>query len=174
MNRISENELGDRMMTGLPYGQGGGIGMASLSAISSPDINQLPNKFLYPNNMNNKLDIRTPAPDEYEDTPPNNDVNFDSDVRSIKSVVNPDEIITGMQYVLKRMPFKNRDLAKQIVVQCLKKNTKYFSSLNMIGIDDNNTFIDDMINESFYTKEEKQISTIFKKLKEDKLNKRKY
>jgi hypothetical protein len=53
MAKINENELGDRMMTGLPYSQGGGLGTPSIDTISSPDISQSPEKFKYPQTVLN-------------------------------------------------------------------------------------------------------------------------
>jgi hypothetical protein len=137
MQKIKENELGDRMSLGLPYAQGGGIGSSNLDTISSPDISQSPEKFKYPQTAASPSDISTPPPDDFDNSPPQSRQDFESDVNAIKNVVTPDEIIAGMQYELKKMTFKRKDTAKQIVVSNLKKDPKFYSRLNMMQIDEN-------------------------------------
>lgn len=137
MPKLKENEMGDRMMTGLPYSQGGGLGSTGLDTISSPDISQNPEKFKYPQTAASASDITTPTPDEYDKTSPEGRQNFESDVDAIKNVVTPDEILAGMQYELKKMVFKRKDIAKQLVVSNLKKDPKFYSRLKMMQVDEN-------------------------------------
>ena len=137
MPKIQENEMGDRMMTGLPYSQGGGLGSTGVDTISSPDISQSPEKFKYPQTAASASDITTPPPDDFDNSPPQSRQDFESDVNAIKNVVTPDEIIAGMQYELHKMTFKRKDTAKQIVVSNLKKDPKFYSRLNMMQIDEN-------------------------------------
>ena len=126
MLKIQENEMGDRMMTGLPYSQGGGLGSSGLDTISSPDISQNPEKFKYPQTAASASDISTPPPDDYDNSPIQGRQDFERDVDAIKNVVTPDEILAGMQYELKKMVFKRKDTAKQIVVSNLKKDPKFY------------------------------------------------
>lgn len=137
MPKIKENEMGDRMMTGLPYSQGGGLGTTGVDTISSPDISQSPEKFKYPQTAASASDITTPTPDQYDNTSPQGREDFESDVDAIKNVVTPDEVLTGMQYELKKMVFKRKDVAKQLVVSNLKKDPKFYSKLHMMQVDEN-------------------------------------
>lgn len=174
MTRLNENEMGDRMMTGLPYSQGGGLGTTGVDTISSPDISQSPEKFKYPQTAASPSDITTTPPDDYENKAMQSRQDFESDVNAIKNVVTPDEVLAGMQYCLKKMVFKRKDVAKQIVVSCLKKDPKYFSRLKMLNIDDSE--INEMLleNEMYYTHQEKEIATIIRKMYTDKIKKRQY
>jgi len=134
---INENELGDRMMTGQSFTQGGGIGSTGYDTYSSPDVSQNPNSFKYtPSIAGSASDITLKTPDDY-----NGKSTYDK-----KDKVTPDEIMAGLQYILKRMVFKRKDVAKEIVVRCLKKDPKYFSKLHMLNIDGDN---DDIVSPSF-------------------------
>jgi hypothetical protein len=137
MAKINENELGDRMMTGLPYSQGGGLGTPSIDTISSPDISQSPEKFKYPQTAASASDITVPPPEDYDNSPTQSKQDFDRDVDSIKTKVTPDEIIAGIKYELKKMVFKRMDVAKQLVAHNLKKNPKFYSSLESMMVDEN-------------------------------------
>jgi hypothetical protein len=135
-NQIKENEMGDRMMTGAPYNQGGGLGTSGIDTISSPDISQTPDKFKYPQVAGNQNDISVPVPDDYN---PASSVQpaSDADINAIKNVVTPDEVISGIQYELKKMTFKRKDVAKQIVISNLKKDPRFYSRLHMMQVDEN-------------------------------------
>ena len=174
MPKLKENEMGDRMMTGLPYSQGGGLGTTGVDTISSPDISQSPETFKYPQTAASPSDITTPPPDDYDNKAMQSRQDFESDVDAIKNAVTPDEVLAGMQYCLKKMVFKSKDTAKQIVVACLKKDPKYFSKLKMLNIDDRE--INEMLleNEEYYTSQEKETIKIFRKMKVVKDSKRNY
>lgn len=137
MPKLQENEMGDRMMTGLPYSQGGGLGSTGLDTISSPDISQSPEKFKYPQTAASPNDITTTPPDDYDNKSMQSRQDFESDVNAIKNVVTPDEVLAGMQYELKKMVFKRKDTAKQLVVSNLKKDPKFYSKLHMMQVDEN-------------------------------------
>ena len=137
MPKLQENEMGDRMMTGLPYSQGGGLGSTGLDTISSPDISQSPEKFKYPQTAASASDITTTPPDDYDNKAMQSPQDFESDVNAIKNVVTPDEVLAGMQYELKKMVFKRKDTAKQLVVANLKKDPKFYSRLHMMQVDEN-------------------------------------
>lgn len=132
--------MGDRMALGLSYSQGGGIGKAGLDTHNSPDVSQNQSSFKYPQTATSASDISIPTPDEYDESPAQNNTSpedFESDIKAIKNVVTPDEIIAGMQYELKKMSFKRKDVAKQAVVYNLKKDPKFYSKLHMMQVDEN-------------------------------------
>ena len=104
MSKINENEMGDRMMTGQPYAQGGGLGMGGLGTYSSPDASQNPDQFKnYPQRATSASDISVPTPDDYMGFPTQSVDDYQKDVNSIKYKVTPDEVITGIQYELKKI-----------------------------------------------------------------------
>jgi len=139
---IKENELGDRMMTGQSFTQGGGLGSSGYGTYSSPDASQNPNSFKYsPSIAGSASDITLKTPDDYDGKSTYDPEQYEKDVDVIKDKVTPDEIMAGLQYILKRMVFKRKDVAKEIVVRCLKKDQKYFSKLHMLNIDDNDAEI---------------------------------
>ena len=144
---INENELGDRMMTGQSFIQGGGIGSTGYDTYSSPDVSQNPNSFKYtPSIAGSASDITLKTPDDYNGKSTYDPKQYEQDVDVIKDKVTPDEIMAGLQYILKRMVFKRKDVAKEIVVRCLEKDPKYFSKLHMLNIDGDN---DDIVSPSF-------------------------
>jgi len=56
-------------------------------------------------------------------------------IEQIKDKVTPDEVLMGIEYEMKKLVLKDKSVAKQIVVQNLKKNPKYYSKLPMMSID---------------------------------------
>jgi hypothetical protein len=168
-------DTGDRLILGLPYGAGGAIGSTSLDTYSDPGIGN----FEYPKTAASTGNISVPPPEDYDNSPkPQSKEDFDSDINSIKDVVTPDEILMGMQYVLKRMVFKRKDTAKQVVVKCLKKDPKYFSKLKMLNVDDDDSpEIEDMMNElhiPFHKKQKSEIFNILHNLESKKLKRYQY
>jgi len=143
---INENDMGDRMSTGISFGTSG-IVNPGVSTFSSPDASQHPINF-YPVAAN-KVDInavtRTSGPD-------------DEDIKSIKSKVTPDEVITGLDYELKKMTFKNKSIAKEIVISNLKKDPTYYSKLHMLGMED------DLMTENTEKEKKEAFESIFKEL----------
>ena len=121
---INENDMGDRMNTGISYGTSG-IVNPGVSTFSSPEASQHPINF-YPvgaNTVDQYSITRTTGPD-------------DVDINAIKGKVTPDEVLTGLDYELKKMTYKNKAHAKELVVANLKKNPKFYSSLQMMGMSD--------------------------------------
>lgn len=139
-NTIKENDLGDRMYTGQSYVQGGLGGASNLDTFSSPNVSQNLSKFKYsPSIAGSVSDISTPPPDDYDNKPDSGGYSqdqYEKDVDNIKYKVTPDEVLTGMQYELKKMVYKRKDLAKELVVKNLKDDPKYYSKLHMVNIDD--------------------------------------
>lgn len=122
---VNETDLGDRMATGISYGTSG-IVNPGVSTYTSPDVSQHPINF-YPagqNKIDSYTSTRVTGPDQ-------------KDIDFIKDKVTPDEILCGLNYELKRMFYKNKSYAKQIVIDNLKKDPTYYSKLNMLNIDDN-------------------------------------
>ena len=132
---ITENDLGDRMYTGQSYIQGGGG--SSVNTFSSPDVSQNPTKFGFvPNIAGSQSNITAVPPEDYDNKPMADPAKFEKEVEDIKTKVTPDEVIAGIQYELKKMVYKRKDLAKILVVSNLKKDPKYYSKLHMLNIDD--------------------------------------
>lgn len=67
---------------------------------------------------------------------------YKKDVEDVKRKVTPDDVIQGLQYELKKQIYKNKMVAKETVVQNLKKNPRYYRDLGMLGM------TPDMMNES--------------------------
>ena len=135
---IKENELGDRMMTGQSFTQGGGIGSSGYGTYSSPDASQNPNSFKYtPSIAGSASDITLKTPDDYDGKSTYDPEQYEKDVDVIKDKVTPDEIMAGLQYELKKQVFKRKDVCKELVVRNLKNDPKYYSKLHMLNIDDN-------------------------------------
>ena len=138
MSEINEiGDLGDRMMQGLPYGQGGANAGASSQNVydtfKSPDIVQDPSKF---GTFVNKSNL-TAKETEKHITPysQENAWQYVKDVENIENRVTPDEVLTGIDYEMKKLVLKDKSIAKQIVVQNLKKDNKYYSKLHMLDIE---------------------------------------
>lgn len=53
-----------------------------------------------------------------------------------KTPPTPDEIISGLQYELSQQTKKNPEEAKQQVIANLRKNTKFYSELNHLNVND--------------------------------------
>jgi hypothetical protein len=132
---IKENDLGDRMYTGQSYIQGGGG--SGVDTFSSPDVSQTPKSFSYvPNIAGSQSNITAVPPVDYDNKPMADPRQFEKDVEEVKTKVTPDEVIAGIQYELKKMVYKRKDLAKILVVANLKRDPKYYSKLHMLNIDD--------------------------------------
>lgn len=174
MSKLQElGDTGDRMMQGLPYGQGGAItGAGSLDTFSSPDVSQDPNKF---GTLTDKSKITANTNDSmtkiapfgpYTGQPPED---FIKDVNKIKYSVTPDEVLTGIDYEMKKMVLKDKQVAKQNVVNNLKTDPQYYSKLHMLDISDQDLkeqFTD------YRTPQEKAISEIIHDMYKHKLNRR--
>lgn len=127
MKKLNElGDMGDRMMTGQSYSQGGAVGSSaggSLDTYKSPKNSQNPDKF------NTKRNKHTTSYDQ--------DTAWDyvKSIEQIKDKVTPDEVITGITYEMKKQVVKDKQKAKQLVVKNLNKDPKYYSKLHMLGID---------------------------------------
>lgn len=124
---------------GAPGGTTGTIDFnPSLGTHSSPSVSQNPGAF---------ADINTNAKHYYDpnntgqpDTRMNSDDVLDADVEKLfsdkKETPTPDEIVCGLDYELSQMTQKDRGEAKRRVISNLKKDTKFYSNLNMLNIND--------------------------------------
>jgi len=129
-------DLGDRMMQGLPFGQGGAVsGASNLDTFSSPDVTQDPIKF---DTLSDKSNLTAPetqaAITPFGPFTDQNPWDYVRDVEQIKYKVTPDEVITGMDYEMKKLVLKDRQVARTNVVKNLKKDPKYYSKLHMLGV----------------------------------------
>lgn len=139
MPKLTElGDTGDRIMQGLPYGQGGAVsGASGLGTFSSPDVSQDPNKFGTLTDKSkitatNKQSMQAIAPfGPYTGQDP---WNYIRDVEQIKTKVTPDEVIMGIDYEMKKLVLKDRQVARTNVVKNLKKDPKYYSKLHMLGV----------------------------------------
>jgi len=139
MSKINEvGDTGDRMMQGLPYGQGGAItGASDFDTFSSPDVTQDPSKF---GTLDDKSKLTVSSKDSISKVAPFAPYNgqdpwdYVKDVEQIKYKVTPDEVITGIDYEMKKLVLKDRQVAKANVVKNLKKDPKYYSKLHMLGV----------------------------------------
>lgn len=179
--KINElGDLGDRMMQGLPYGQGGAVtGASSYGTYNSPDVSQNPDKFgslvdksKITSNSNNSLDVVSPNADE---TTPET---YEDDVDSIKFKVTPDEVLCGIDYEMRKMVLKDKQVAKQNVVNNLKKDPQFYSKLHSLDItdeepkepsDDSNKSKNDELDE-FYTSQEREIRLIMREMYKKRYN----
>ena len=129
-------DLGDRMMQGLPFGQGGAVsGASNLDTFSSPDVTQDPSKF---GTLSDKSNLTAPetqaAVTPFGPFTNQNPWDYVRGVEQIKYKVTPDEVITGMDYEMKKLVLKDRQVARTNVVKNLKKDPKYYSKLHMLGV----------------------------------------
>ena len=92
-----------------------------------------------------------------------------NDVEKIKYKVTPDEIIMGIDYEMKKLVLKDKQVAKQNVVNNLKKDHQYYSKLHMLGIEDEPEKKEP---EDFSTPQEKAIAEIMRGLAQQKANRR--
>jgi hypothetical protein len=166
-------DSGDRMMQGLPYGQGGAVtGASSLDTFSSSDVSQDPNHF---GTLTDKSNITTDAKDSMGKISPFGPYtgqapqDFVKDVNDIKYKVTPDEVITGIDYEMKKMVLKDKQVAKQNVVNNLKKDPQYYSKLHMLSITDDEPKEQ---SDDYRTPQEKSIAEIMQNLRQKKIDRR--
>jgi len=177
MSKLRElGDLGDRMMQGLPYGQGGAIAGAVepgvLDTFASPDVSQDPNHF---GTLTDKSKITAGAKDSIEKISPfgpytgQNPKDYVGDVEQIKYKVTPDEVIMGIDYEMKKLVLKDKQVAKQNVVNNLKKDPQYYSKLHMLDIGDGDEITTP---QDYRTPQEKAIAEIMRDLHEKKKQRR--
>jgi len=174
MSKLQElGDTGDRMMQGLPYAQGGSVsGASDLSSFTSPDVTQDPNYF---GTLTDKSKITADAKDSMSKITPfgpytgQNPRDYVKDVEQVKYKVTPDEVIAGIDYEMKKLVLKDKQVAKQNVVNNLKKDPKYYSKLHMLDIQDG-----DSTNKEpdYRTPQEKAIAEIMRNLHEAKKQRR--
>jgi hypothetical protein len=174
MRKLKElGDLGDRMMQGLPYGQGGAVsGASDVSTFDSPDVSQDPSNF---GTLTDKSKITADAKDSMSKISPfgpytgQNPKDYVGDVEKIKYKVTPDEIIMGIDYEMKKLVLKDKQVAKQNVVNNLKKDHQYYSKLHMLDITDEPEKSEEP---DYRTPQEKAIAEIIRDLHEAKKQRR--
>lgn len=166
-------DTGDRMMQGLPYGQGGAVtGASSLDTFASPDVTQNPNQFA---TLTDKSKIAATDKQSMQVIAPfgpytgQNPEDYVKDVEQIKYKVTPDEVIAGIDYEMKKLVLKDKQVAKQNVVTNLKKDPQYYSKLHMLDIEDGSEKKEP---QDFRTPQEKAIAEIMREMHQHKLNRR--
>ena len=174
MSKLRElGDLGDRMMQGLPFAQGGAVsGASDVSTFASPDVSQNPNNF---DTLTDKSKIAVDAKDSMLKITPfgpytgQNPKDYVGDVEKIKYKVTPDEVIAGIDYEMKKLVLKDKQVAKQNVVNNLKKDRQYYSKLHMLDINDDGEI---PTPQDYRTPQEKAISEIMRDLHEKKKQRR--
>ncbi len=174
MSKLQElGDLGDRMMQGLPFAQGGAVsGASDLSTFASPDVSQDPNHF---GTLTDKSKITVSAKDSMSKVTPfgpytgQNPRDYVGDVEQIKYKVTPDEVIMGIDYEMKKLVLKDKQVAKQNVVNNLKKDPQYYSKLHMLDITDEPEKSEEP---DYRTPQEKAIAEIMRNLHEAKKQRR--
>jgi hypothetical protein len=77
---------------------------------------------------------------------------FDKQVNTLfqkKETPSPDDLMSALQYELNRMVKKDKTIAKQTVINNLKKDPKYYTNLDMLNIDDDKMKVDESDNSTF-------------------------
>lgn len=166
-------DTGDRMMQGLPYGQGGAVsGASNIDTFNSPDVSQNPNQFGTLTDTSkitatDKQSMQVIAP--FGPYTGQNPEDYAKSVQQVKYKVTPDEILTGIDYEMKKMVLKDKQVAKQNVVTNLKKDPQYYSKLHMLDIEDGEEKKEPV---DYRTPQEKAISEIIKEMIQQKANRR--
>jgi len=91
------------------------------------------------------------------------------EVDQVKYKVTPDEVLAGIDYEMKKLVLKDKQVAKQNVVNNLKKDPQYYSKLRMLGVDEED---ESDKPQDFRTPQEKAIAEIMQQMHKDKLNRR--
>jgi hypothetical protein len=128
---------------GAPGGDAGSISYqpgAWGATASSPLVSQNPDNFYGRFADKNKADDKSIDQNDStrKETPPDSG-SLDRDVDAIyskKETPTPDDVVTGFKYELGHMIKKDRLKAKQLVLQNLQKDPKFYTDLHMLNIDD--------------------------------------
>ncbi len=120
-----------------PGGTAGSVNFQPGYGIVPPFSYQDPTKFDY-SNYNKYFDVDTANQRDFKKTDTSG--SFDKDVEQLykgKEKPTPDDILCGIQYELQKMVKKDKRLAKELVIQNMKKyGPKYYTKLDMMNIDD--------------------------------------
>lgn len=174
MSKLQElGDTGDRMMQGLPFAQGGAVsGASDLSTFTSPDVSQDPNHF---GTLTDKSKITATDKQSMQVIAPfgpytgQNPHDYVRDVEQVKYKVTPDEVLAGIDYEMKKLVLKDKQVAKQNVVNNLKKDPQYYSKLHMLDIEDGTEITTP---QDYRTPQEKAIAEIMRDLHEAKKQRR--
>jgi len=131
--------LPENSFDGSPGGSAGAIGYAApYGTPGGPDNSQNPTAF-DSNNTNKQRGNQGATTTAFQET---GSMEKDLDILySKRNSPSADEIVSGIKFEMGNQTKKDKGEAKQIVLQNLKKNPKFYSSLAMLGITDT-----DMVN----------------------------
>lgn len=136
MKIIKENEF-----SGAPGGTAGTSNyQTGYGTFASPDVSQNPGHFEHSDNnkaVNQNSNTAKATPKGGSQT---KDINA---IYSKKNTPSVDEIVTGIKYELGQQIKKNKQEAKQCVLDNLKKDPQFYSNLKMLNIDDK-SMVDNM------------------------------
>jgi len=122
----------------------------------SGTIPQLPNRpdVVEPHSANTIDQTTSPAADaekKQSEKPLDPTKEFDPQVDKVfqkKDTPSPDEVMSALQYELGNMVKKDKAIAKQTVLDNLKKEPHHYSRLNMLNIDDKQMKVDEARNQT--------------------------
>lgn len=143
------HKLKENSFDGSPAGVGGIQNVQpGLGTFSSPDVSQNPSSFGttdYNKYFNNDLD----GVQDAEDLQKSGSLGGEVDqLFKNKEKPTPDDILAGIDYELMHMVRKDKHLAKERVIANLRKHgPKYYTSLNMLNIDDKNMDVSPVMKE---------------------------
>lgn len=134
----------------------------------SPELSYSPSIAGSASDINTKPQDGEPTQKTNAAIQPEDEVNVEKGIRDIKYNVTPDEVITGINAELRDMVFKRPDVAKALVIKNLKRDSKYYSKLKFLGMND------DTMDESYkyMNRQERVIADIIKDMKEKRNKKR--
>jgi hypothetical protein len=130
-------------------GMGGMVGASSTQpgswggTAASPEVSQNSNQFASSNNNKAVNQMGNTAKEAPGSGSMEGDVNA---IYAKKDTPSVDEVVTGLKYELGQQIKKDKRLAKETVLQNLKKNPHFYTELKMLNIDDQ-SMVDNM-NES--------------------------
>ena len=120
----------------------------SSGSATLPTLPDRPDRVGNNQGMNGK-DVLSPSgisAQQAGNTPLDPDKQYDPQVDQLfqkKQTPSTDEIMSGLQFELSNMVCKDKAIAKQTVLQNLKKNPFFYSRLNMLNIDDDKMKVDE-------------------------------
>jgi hypothetical protein len=122
------------------------------SNTQSPDAKYSPISISKPNTLH---DPDTNAAVQDAEKPLDPEKQLDPKVDQIfqkKQTPSPDEVMSALQYELGKMVKKDKYIAKQTVLQNMKKDPHYYSRLDMLNIDDKKMKVDESENKDTFFK----------------------
>jgi len=128
---IKENEF-----SGAPGGLGSSNYQTPINTHASPEIEQEPDKFNTISNISNDEDSSSTNPAAKDFSTPEDLKRSVDQIYSKKKVPTSDQVKAGLTYELHNMVKQDKQMAKQKVLDNLKKDPEYYGKLHHLNIDD--------------------------------------